>query len=139
MFEERIRHGVDLWAKGIVKKLLFTGGVGEGDRLAESEVAELFSLGLGASPGDIIIEKKSRKTRENLFEAMGLMNHEGLETAVIVSDPLHLKRAAMMAEDLGMNVVTSPTPTSRYRGVRVKFKFLLREVYFCHHYWVLGD
>ena len=45
----------------------------------------------------------------------------------------------MMAKDLGMDAVTSPNPTSRYRGVGAKLRFLLREVYFCHYYWMVGE
>ena len=57
---------------------------------------------------------------------------------MIVSDPLHLRRAAMMAKDLGISAVTSPTATSRYRSARTQLNFLLREIYFVHQYLLTG-
>ncbi len=72
------------------------------------------------------------------MEAQKQMNLRGLRTAVIVSDPLHLKRAQVMADELGMDAVTSPTPTSRYRSVSARLRFLLRELYFVHHFRFFG-
>ncbi|MBK1833919.1 hypothetical protein JIN78_07600 [Roseibacillus ishigakijimensis] len=66
------------------------------------------------------------------------MNAAGLKSAIIVSDPLHLKRASLMAKDLGIRSVTSPTPTSRYRSLKTKLPFLQREIYFYHHYAITG-
>jgi uncharacterized SAM-binding protein YcdF (DUF218 family) len=67
------------------------------------------------------------------------MKASALRSAVIVSDPLHLKRAAMMANDLGLVAVTSPVRTSRYQSPRTQFPFLAREIYFIHHYLVTGQ
>jgi uncharacterized SAM-binding protein YcdF (DUF218 family) len=49
-----------------------------------------------------------------------------------------MKRAMMMADDLGIVAVSSPTPTSRYRTLKTKLGFLLRELYFIHHYFATG-
>jgi uncharacterized SAM-binding protein YcdF (DUF218 family) len=66
------------------------------------------------------------------------MRQHGIESAVVVSDPLHMKRAMMMADDLGIVAASSPTPTSRYRSLKTKLRFLLRELYFIHHYLATG-
>ena len=50
-----------------------------------------------------------------------------------------MKRAALMAHDLGIPTAPSPTPTSRYRSLKSKLGFLLREIYFYHHYRVTGN
>ncbi len=55
------------------------------------------------------------------------------------SDPLHLKRAATLAEDLGIQAVTSPTPTSRYRSMGPKLRFLAREIFFYSLHEVGGE
>jgi len=138
VFEERIRHGVDLLNNGIAEKILFTGGIGEGDSLAESKAASNFARALGIHKNAILIETNSRTTRENLEEAMSIMQQENLKTAVIVSDPLHMLRASLIAKDIGIEAVCSPTPNSRYRSIGPKLRFLFRELYFCHHHWVFG-
>ena len=138
VFAERINHAVALYQSGTVKCLLFTGGsVIEADQ-SESAVARSHAIAAGVPADAIFIESQSRTTAQNLAQAKGVMKDHGLKTAVIVSDPLHLKRAASMAADLGVDAVTSPTPTSRYRTWKVKAGFLFREVFYLHGYWITG-
>ncbi len=127
VFEERIKHGVELYRQGRVDALVFTGGVGEGDQLAEAEVARLYALARGVPEERIYCETQSRVTYHNLKGAQTVLAREGLTTALLVSDPLHMRRATRMAQDLGMQVYPSPTPTSRYRTWRSKFGFLMSE------------
>lgn len=138
VFEERIRHAIALYDRGLVKAIVFTGGYGTGAPHAESEVGRDYAIRHGVPADDIHIETVSRTTLENLQEARRVMQREGLRTAILVSDPLHLKRAAMMAEDLGIDAVTSPTPTSRFRSWRSRLTFLARETYFYHRYLYAG-
>ena len=138
VFAERINHAVALYQSGTVKYLLFTGGsVIEADQ-SESAVARNHAITAGVPAEAILTESQSRTTAQNLVQAKGVMAEHDLKTAVIVSDPLHLKRAASMAAGLGINAVTSPTPTSRYRTWKVKAGFLIREVFYLHGYWFTG-
>lgn len=139
VFEARIQHAVDLFQAGKASTLIFTGGFGDGVSHAESEVGAAFAVAKGISKLATLTETKSRTTHQNLAEAKAVMDAAGFKTAIIVSDPLHLKRASVMAEDLGIKAVTSPTPFSRYRSFWTKFGFLVREVYFLNHYRVTGD
>jgi uncharacterized SAM-binding protein YcdF (DUF218 family) len=138
VFEERIRHGISLYDSGVAPKLLFTGGIGDGQIHSESRVGRFTAVRHGVPATDILVEEKSRTTQQNLSEALAVMKQHGIRSAIIVSDPLHMKRAMMMAEDLDMAVVSSPTPTSRYQSLKTKFGFLLREIYFIHHYFATG-
>lgn len=130
VFRERINHGVSLYKQGRVKRLLFTGGIGVGEVLSEATVARDYAITQGVLPKDILIEEISTITFENLVEAQKLLHSNNNETVLLVSDPLHMKRAMMIAQDLGIDVHTAPTPTSMYRSWRTKFEFLAREVYF---------
>lgn len=134
VFKERIHHAISLYQQGLVSKIIFTGGYGNGAAYAESEVGANYAIRQGVNRADILTESQSRSTIDNLIEAKALMASAGLTTSIIVSDPLHLKRAVTLAKDLAMSAVTSPTPTSRYRTFKTKFEFLLREVYFYNHY-----
>jgi uncharacterized SAM-binding protein YcdF (DUF218 family) len=138
VFEERIRHAINLYRAGFAPKLLFTGGVGEGQIHSESGVGRSEATQLAVPAGDILIEELSRTTQQNLFEAWAVMQRHGLKTAIIVSDPLHMRRAMMMADGIGIDAASSPTPTTRYRSFRTKLGFLVRELYFIHHYVVTG-
>jgi uncharacterized SAM-binding protein YcdF (DUF218 family) len=138
VLEERLRHAIDLYRAGTVHRLLLTGGFGKGAEEAESAVARKYAIDHGVPAADILTENRSRNTLENLAEARAVMRANGLKTAIIVSDPLHLCRAAAMASGLGLSVVTSPTPTTRYRGFRANLVFLLREIYLYHVFWFTG-
>lgn len=138
VFEERIKHAIGLLKQAEAPVVIFTGGFGAGASHAESEVGALYAIAQGVSESTILTEVRSRTTKQNLVEAKTLMDSAGLKSAIIVSDPLHLKRASAMAANIGMSAVTSPTPTSRYRSFRTQFKFLLREVYFYHHHGITG-
>lgn len=139
VFEERIRHGVSLYQRGLVSTIVFTGGTGAGQVQSESGVAAALAVRLGVQKDAILTEEQSHTTQQNLTEALAVMRSHGLRSAIIVSDPLHMRRAMMMADDLGMNAVSSPTPTSRYRSLTTQFGFLIRELYFFHHYLFTGD
>ncbi|MCA1197523.1 YdcF family protein [Sphingomonas sp. R647] len=139
VFRERIRHGLTLYRTGRVRKLILTGGYGEGAPHAESQVARAIAIRAGVPAQAILIETRSRTTQQNMAEAKRLMDRHRLSTALIVSDPLHMKRALRMARDTGITAYGAPTPTTRYRSWKSKTGFLLREVYFYNHYLVTGD
>lgn len=138
VFAERIRHGIDLYETSYAPKIIFTGGYGEVQEFSESGVGMIVATQRGIPKDDIYIEEKSRTTQQNIFEALALMKAHNLKSAIIVSDPLHMKRAMMMADDLGIQAVSSPTPSTRYRSLRTKLGFLVRELYFVHHYTFTG-
>ena len=138
VFEERIRHGISLYDSGQAPKLLFTGGIGDGQLNSESSIGRSIAIQHGIPATDIHVEEKSRTTQQNLSEALAVMRQHGIKSAIIVSDPLHMKRAMMMADDLDIAAVSSPTPTSRYRSLKTKLGFLVRELYFIHHYFATG-
>lgn len=139
VFRERIAHAIALYEDGRVQHLVFTGALGEGDTLAESEAARNMALAAGVPEAAILVETESVTTMHNLVEAQLLMRDAGLDDALIVSDPLHLGRATEMAEALGLDAQPSATPTTRYRTWGTKLPFLAREVYFMHHFWLFGE
>jgi uncharacterized SAM-binding protein YcdF (DUF218 family) len=138
VFAERLNHGIHLYRSKRVRKIIFTGGYASGARAAEAQVARAYAVRRGVAPRHILIETRSHITQQNLFEARALMREDGLKKALIVSDPLHMKRALKMASDLGIESYPSATPTSRYRSLRSRAGFLLRELYFHNHYLVTG-
>jgi uncharacterized SAM-binding protein YcdF (DUF218 family) len=133
VFEERIRHGIDLYKRGLAPTMIFTGGYGgTGARFSESQVARRYALRQGVPDKAILIESLSRNTHDNLRQARTLMQQHQVHSVIIVSDPLHMARALRISRDLGIRSVGSPTPTSRFRSFATRWRFLLQEVYFFH-------
>jgi uncharacterized SAM-binding protein YcdF (DUF218 family) len=133
VFEERIRHGLDLYQRGYAPILIFTGGFGgNGARFAESQVARRYALRHDVPADAILIETVSRTTRQNLIQARQLMRAHGLHRVIVVSDPLHMARALRLCRELRIDALASSTPSTRFRSFQTRWRFLLQEVYFFH-------
>jgi len=126
----RIKHSIHLYESGLIKNIIFTGGKGEGQEFSESLVAMEYAMENGVPRENIMIEEISKITEENILYAMEIAEKENFENLIIVSDPLHMKRAIDMSDDYGIEVHSSPTPTSKIDSFSNKFKFLVREVFF---------
>ena len=107
-----------------------TGGVGEGNIRSEADIAREYAEQQGVPENVIFKEESSSITAGNPENAKKVMSEQNFSTALIVSDPLHMKRAMLYANDLGMTAYSSPTPTSLYRSWKTKLPFLMREEFF---------
>jgi len=133
VFQERIRHGLDLYEAGYAPLLIFTGGYGgSGARFSESQVARRYALKQGVPAKAILIETQSRNTVQNLVEAKRLMDQRGLHRVIIVSDPLHMARALRLSRAMGIDALASSTPSTRFRSLHTSWRFLAQEIYFFH-------
>ena len=130
VYRERLNHGIYLYQQGYVKKIIVTGGLAEGNKHSDAYAAKQYVIDMGVPEEDIQMEETSTITQENLENAKRIMDENAYEKAIIVSDPLHMKRAMLLAKDTGMEAYSSPTPTTMYRSFRTKLPFLAREVFF---------
>ncbi len=139
VFSERIKHGIHLYKNGQVDYLIFTGGLSEGDILSESAAARQYAIAEGIPAEKILIEQISTNTYQNLVQACELMQANQHSKVMIVSDPLHMKRAMTMADELHINAVSAATPTSRYISWRSKNQALLYETFFYVKHKLAGE
>ncbi|HEY9737941.1 MAG TPA: YdcF family protein [Trichocoleus sp.] len=130
VFAERINYAIRLYQAGVVRFVIFTGGVGANDQFAESIIASRYAIARGVAAEDAFCETSSRITQENLQGAKQLIDQQQLGRVLVVSDPLHLRRSILMARDLGIDAHPAPTPTTRYTGFRSQLEFLVREIFF---------
>lgn len=137
VYRERINHAIELYQQGQVKAIIFTGGLGPGDELSEGDAGREMALTAGVPDRDIFVENTSGNTFENLANSLPILKEQGFETILLVSDPLHMRRTLLTAEDLNLDAESSPTTTSRYRSLHTQIRFLLREMYFLAIYQLL--
>lgn len=130
VYRERINHGIWLYENGYVDYLIFTGGFGDGNNVSDAYIAKQYTILKSVPEQAIFIEEKSTITEENLENAKVIMDENSFNTAIIVSDPLHMKRAMLMAKDYDIEAYSSPTPTTMYRSFKTKIPFLIREEFF---------
>ncbi|UWD47702.1 YdcF family protein [Clostridioides difficile] len=130
VFQERINHGIWLYQNGYSDKLIFTGSIGYGNKKSDAYVAKQYAMSQGIPEESILIEEESNITQENIENAKLIMDENSYHTAIIVSDPLHMKRAMLMAKDSEIEAYSSPTPTTRYISLKTRLPFLAREEFF---------
>jgi uncharacterized SAM-binding protein YcdF (DUF218 family) len=127
VLRERINHSVWLYENDFVDKIIFTGGKTDGAAVAESEVSRIYALKQGVPEEDILIETESMITEENFLYANKIAEEQGLHSFLVVSDPLHMKRALLMAQVVGIDAHSSPTQSSVYQTFSSQLPFFIRE------------
>ncbi len=91
----RMTTAAELYRNGEIKKLIVSGGVGKGNRVSEAEVMRSVAMQLGVNPTDIIMEKESHSTWQNLSNSKPLAAE--CTSTVGVSDGYHLARIKLIA------------------------------------------
>jgi uncharacterized SAM-binding protein YcdF (DUF218 family) len=107
----RTRHAVELFQRGLAPVVICTGGY-EDDRLSAAAVACKLAISLGVPAERVFLADGSMTTREDAASAAAMMADHGWQTAILVSHPLHLERARILFEELG--ITAHPSPTSTY-------------------------
>lgn len=130
VYKQRLNHAAALYKNHTIDIIIVTGGKADGNEHSDAYMAKQYLLKEGIPEESILLEEKSTITQENLENALKIMNDNELETALIISDPLHMKRAMLLAKDLEINAYASPTKTSAYKSLKTKIPFLARETFF---------
>lgn len=130
VFRERINHAIELYRRRKVRKVIFTGGQGNPNEPTEASSARTYALANGIPIQDILVEEKSHTTFENIVYAKQVAGANNLKTVLLVSDPMHMRRAMTMANDVGLNASPSPTETTRYQTWRTQIGELTRETFY---------
>jgi uncharacterized SAM-binding protein YcdF (DUF218 family) len=139
VYRERINEAISLYKAGRVRYLVFTGGTPEPGYPAEGEVGRKFAIEHGIPAAAVLYEGTSRTTWQNLSNARELLAPAGIETVLLVSDPLHMRRAMAMAASLGLQAAPAPTSSSRFQSLVSRGEFLWRESWLYLDYIVLGN
>lgn len=138
VFEERLRHAAALYRAGRIERIVLTGGRSPEDDLSEAEAGWRWLVADGIPQSAILLEDGSRTTLENLVFAAPILAANGIETVLVVSDPIHMRRAMEIAERINLPAAPSPTETSRYESLQTQIPFVLRETWFMAQYLLLG-
>lgn len=100
---ERCRWAFEAYEKGLAPKLILSGAKGSGE-ISEAEAMKRYLGRLGVPEDAMLLEENSYSTRQNLQNAKTIMEREGMRNAVIVTHHFHQKRAALLADQIGLPV-----------------------------------
>jgi uncharacterized SAM-binding protein YcdF (DUF218 family) len=108
----RLDHALSLWGRHLAPRLVLTGGMGDGDTTSEAAVSRRYAVKHGVPDSAILVEARGRTTAESMQHVAALMDTLRLREVILVSDPFHMLRLAILARRFGLMPRTSPTRTS---------------------------
>lgn len=132
----RMEEGLRLYKKGYGKYVIVTGGMGSGEYVTEAAAMEKYLISKGIPKSNILVENKSKSTLENLKFSKIKMDALQLNSAIIVTNKYHLKRAFLISRKLHINSSFSGIYLSNYKSYEVSG--FLREILALLKYYLIG-
>jgi uncharacterized SAM-binding protein YcdF (DUF218 family) len=124
VFKARLDHTADLYRRRVAPLVVVTGGKQTGDQFTEATSGANYLHGKGVPDAAILRETTSRTSWESLSAAARVLRDRGEKKVVLVSDPFHALRIRSIANELGLDAVTSPTRNSPISGFEEWRRFL---------------
>jgi len=108
----RLDHAAELWRRGLAPRMIVTGGRGVGDTTSEAAVGMRYLAQRGVPADSISMDTQGLTTSQSMVAVRRLLVGKSNPTVLIVSDPFHMLRLAILARRLHMVPLLSPTRTS---------------------------
>jgi uncharacterized SAM-binding protein YcdF (DUF218 family) len=132
---DRVDEAVRLYRRGLVDKLVMSGGVEPENGRSEAEVMRDRAVAEGVPSEAVLLDEEGVDTARTVRNTAALMRREGLSSALVVTHYYHEPRARMLFDRARVPVFTVPATMTR-RLVKEPY-FLLREVGAYWHSFVL--
>lgn len=107
----RADHAAYLYKQGLASYIIATGGPDDGGPV-EADVMEQTLEADGVPARAIVKERRARNTIQNISYSLEIMQKSGWRSAILVTEPYHINRAALIARDAGLLVYPSPAVDS---------------------------
>lgn len=117
---DRLWHAIYLYKTGKVKKLLITGGSGKLLHQKETEADRVYNflLKIGIPEKDMLIDAKSRNTRENAVETLKLVNKSNPNArCLLITSAFHMRRSIGCFKKVHLDI--TPFSTDFKAGKRI--------------------
>jgi uncharacterized SAM-binding protein YcdF (DUF218 family) len=114
VLKARLDHAIALHGRGLAPLLVVTGGRGYGDTTTEAAVSQRYAMRHGVARDAILLEDHGRTTSESMRAVASMLATSAASPrrVILVSDPFHMLRLAVLARRFALTPVTSPTRTS---------------------------
>jgi uncharacterized SAM-binding protein YcdF (DUF218 family) len=112
VLKARLDHAVELWHRGLARRLVLTGGMGVGDTTSEAAVGRRYVLQRGVPDSVLMLENEGMTTSQSLRGVAVMLRGDDARRVILVSDPFHMLRLSILARRMGLEPFPSPTRTS---------------------------
>lgn len=116
VFSARLDHAAQLYHDHVAPMIVVTGGKQAGDKFTEAGAGADYLHGKGIPDAAILRETTGVSSWDSLAASARILKQRAVTKIVLVSDPFHSLRIRLIAGDLGLDAVTSPTHTSPITG-----------------------
>lgn len=107
---DRVWHAARLYRAGKSPLVLLSGGTEPTlQQTSEAEAMRVLLRDLGVPDSAILLEELSRTTEENARFSAALLRQRGVQTVLLVTSALHMKRALRHWEGKGIRVYPAAT------------------------------
>ena len=93
---DRVTHTLQLYKKGLVSKILVSGGSGRLLDIGEREANDLSDvlIMMGVSPEDILVESESRNTHESAVAVKKILENKVTpDQCILITSGFHMRRS----------------------------------------------
>ncbi|WP_206029603.1 MULTISPECIES: YdcF family protein [Rhodococcus] len=109
VFEARLEQAYKLYKRGVAPQIITVGGKQEGDEYTEAASGKMYLTDRGIPSSAITAVETGSDTLLSIDAVSAEMSSQGINSAVLVSDPWHSLRTRTMARDTGLQAWTAPT------------------------------
>lgn len=118
--QRRMETALDLYNEGYGRKIILSGGQGDGEDITEAEAMRRYFVSQKVDERNLIIEDKSTTTYENIEFSKKFMDKENINSIIIVSNGYHLKRASSIAEKFNIDATYKGFVLKDYPSVELQ-------------------
>lgn len=131
VLQGRLDHALDLYQHKYAPLIVVTGGRQDGDLMTEAQASANYLLKHGVRDAAIAREVQGRDTYQSLAAVRRFLAKRGVHNVILVTDGYHSARVAAVADEVGLQAVTSPTTSagSTERMLRETAALLLGRVF----------
>lgn len=112
VLKARLDHAAALWTLGLAPRMIVTGGRGIGDTTSEAAVGMRYLVQHGVPANAIAMDLEGLTTSQSMLAVRRVLGAKAQPAVILVSDPFHMLRLAILARRLHMIPLLSPTRTS---------------------------
>lgn len=103
---DRVVHAVELYKKGIIKRIMISGGSGRLVTAARKEANELFRamVMMGVPAKDMMVENESRNTYESAINVAMLLQDSRTDQFLLITSAFHMRRSVACFRKAGFAI-----------------------------------
>jgi uncharacterized SAM-binding protein YcdF (DUF218 family) len=110
MLRLRLDKAIELYQTGYAQHFIVSGAQGPDEVDSEASIMRNYLMRQGIPEQIIFMENRSYTTIQNLSFSNSIMQQQGWESAIIVTNPFHVYRSLLIAREINMPATAASAP-----------------------------